>query len=215
MANSKFHHEEIYRGKDLVTRLGIHHVVICGAGALGSNLAEALVRIGFSRLSVIDFDRVDAHNIGTQVFGEADVGALKVKALQTRLFRDTGVEIGAFDKKLDASNAKKLLRSACFVVDCFDNSASRQVLQETCRHERLPLLHCGLFDTYGEVIWNQRYRVPNDAEGDVCDYPLARNLIQLVVAIAAEEILDYCLAQEPRGADWTVTLKDLQIRRMQ
>jgi tRNA A37 threonylcarbamoyladenosine dehydratase len=88
----KFAHEEAYRGDDLLRKLE-KQVVICGAGALGSNLADTLYRQGFTKVRVIDMDRVEGHNVNTQFYGSNDVGAMKVNALKTRLFRDTGVEI--------------------------------------------------------------------------------------------------------------------------
>jgi len=40
-------------------------VTICGAGALGANLAETLARMGLHKLRVIDYDRISAHNLST------------------------------------------------------------------------------------------------------------------------------------------------------
>jgi hypothetical protein len=74
-------------------------------------------------------------------------------------------------------------------------------------------LHAGLYADYGEVIWNERYRVPNDVAGDVCDYPLARNLVLLVVAVATECIVHFVLANERQ--DWWITLRDFAIRRLE
>jgi len=73
-----------------------------------------------------------------------------------------------------------------------------------------------LFEDYGEVYWNNQYKVPRNSEDndqDVCDYPLARNIIVLTVAVLAEEILNYCLATKPRRNNWTITLKDLTITK--
>ena len=39
---------------------------------------------------------------------------------------------------------------------------------------------------YAEIIWNDRYRVPSPSHDDVCDYPLARNLVTLAVSVACE-----------------------------
>lgn len=214
MSHSKFHHEEIYRGKDLIAKLAKSKIVVCGAGALGSNLVDSITRQGFSSVKVIDFDRVETHNLGTQVYGEGDIGALKATALKNRVFRNVGVEIDAVSKKLDADNVKSLLKGADIVVDAFDNSASRKLIQDECRARKLVGLHMGLFADYGEIIWDQRYTVPKDVEGDVCDYPLARNLIMIVVSIAAEELLDYCLQKTPRLHNWTVTLKDLKVLKL-
>jgi molybdopterin/thiamine biosynthesis adenylyltransferase len=211
MANSIFHHEEIYRGEDLVKRLGEVKIVVCGCGAIGSNLVDTLTRQGCSQIRVIDMDRVDTHNIGTQTYETADVGALKVNAMQNRVYNTVGIEIEAENKELKKGNVKKLLKGADLVIDGFDNRASRLLVQEHCRSAGLVCLHAGLHADYGEVVWDEEYTVPQDAEGDVCDYPLARNLIAVVVAITAEEVLDFILRPKPRKRSWRFTLGDLKI----
>jgi molybdopterin/thiamine biosynthesis adenylyltransferase len=211
MAN-KFGHEESYRGKDLLKKLASRQIALCGAGALGSNLADMLCRQGVTKLRVIDFDRVEESNIGTQTYGVADVGALKVAALKNRLFRDTGVEIDAFSKKLDSSNIAKAFKGVDLVIDTFDNRESRQLVTHYC--SGFDAIHGGMFESYGEVVWNGQYRVPKNPPPDavdVCDYPLARNLVMFVVSIMSEEILDFCTAKVPRRSNWCITLKDLKI----
>src|SRR6476659_8984781 len=96
----KFHHEAIYRGVGEVAKLADRRLTLCGAGALGSNLADNLARQGFRDLRVIDRDRVEEHNVGTQLYGESDVGGWKVEVLRNRLFRAVGVEIEAVAKEL-------------------------------------------------------------------------------------------------------------------
>ncbi len=214
MSQSKFHHEEILRGKDLVKRLSEFRLTVCGAGALGSNLVDSLARIGFSHIKVIDFDRIENHNISTQLYGDMDVGALKADALKTRIFRHVGTEIEAVNKELTAANAKNLLKNSDLVVDVFDNKSSRQLVQDECRARKIQCLHGGLSDIYGEVMWDKTYRVPKETDGDICDYPLARNIIMLTVCVLSEEILDFCLAEKPRLKNWSITLKDLSIKEM-
>lgn len=212
MSNSKFHHEEILRGDNLTQMLAEKHITICGGGALGSNLVDMLARQGFSSLRVIDKDRVETHNINTQTFDEADVGALKATAIQTKAFKATGIEIEAEGKELKKGTIKKLFKGTSLVVDCFDNSASRQLVQEYCRANNVPCLHAGLEAEYGEVVWDAVYTIPDDGGEDICDYPLARNLVMLVVAMTSEEIVDFCLSDEPRFESRCITLKDLAIR---
>jgi molybdopterin/thiamine biosynthesis adenylyltransferase len=215
MASSKFHHEEIHRGKELTQKLSKHTLTVCGAGALGSNLVDNLTRQAFTNIKVIDKDRVEVHNLNTQVYADADVGALKVEALKNKVFRNIGTEIEAVNKELTPANVKQLLKKSTLVLDCFDNNAARQTVQDEVRARKIPCLHCGLFGEggYGEVIWDEFYKVPRDqTEGDVCDYPLARNLVCLVVNIASEEIIDFCLSVNPRLINWSVTLKDLAIK---
>jgi molybdopterin/thiamine biosynthesis adenylyltransferase len=209
----KFHHEQLYRGADSLAKLAATRLTLCGAGALGSHLADNLVRQGFGPLRVIDRDRVEEHNVSTQLYGEADIGAWKVEVLRNRLFRAAGVEIEAVAKELTERNARSLLKDGGLVIDTFDNSASRRLVQEQCRHQRLTCLHVGLFADYGEVIWDESYRVPSDVAGDVCDYPLARNLVLLAVALASETLVRFVL--DGARHNWSATLRDFTVRQLE
>jgi molybdopterin/thiamine biosynthesis adenylyltransferase len=164
-------------------------------------------------LRVIDRDRVEEHNVSTQLYGVSDVGAFKIEVLRQRLYRATGVEIEAIRKELSDRSARSLLQEGGLVIDTFDNSASRRLVQDHCRLLELPCLHVGLHADYGEVIWDERYRVPQDVAGDVWNYPLARNLVLLVVAVASEVVVRFALAG-PRQ-DCSVTLRDFAIRPLE
>jgi molybdopterin/thiamine biosynthesis adenylyltransferase len=206
----KLLHEELYRGgAEVLAKLRDVQVVVCGAGAVGSNLADNLARQGFAKLRVIDHDRIEEHNVGTQLYGESEVGVWKVEALRNRLFRATSVEIDGVRKEMTAQNAQALVRGAGVVVDTFDNSAARGFVQQAVRALSVPCLHVGLFEDYCEVLWDEGYRVPRDVAGDVCEYPLARNGVLLAVAIASETLMTFCL--EGRRAQWSATLKDFAV----
>ncbi len=207
---NKFHHEAQYRGLDQLTRLAGLNVTICGAGAVGSHLADNLVRQGVQQLRVIDRDRIEEQNVGTQLYGESEIGSWKVEVLRQRLFRATGIEIEALRKELTDRTARSLLQDGGLIIDAFDNSAARRLVQAQSRSLHLPCLHVGLNADYGEVIWDERYRVPQDVGQDVCDYPLARNLVLLVVALASEVVVRFVL--EDTRHDWSATLRDFAIR---
>lgn len=207
------HHEQIYRGANAIARLAAVRLTLCGGGALGSNLADNLVRQGFRSLRVIDRDRVEQHNVGTQIYHEADVGSWKVEVLRHRLFRAAGVEIEPLAKDLSERNVRSLLKETDLVLDTFDNSASRRLVQAHCRVFGLTCLHVGLFADYAEIVWDEHYRVPADVAGDTCDYPLARNLVLLAVAVASETLLRFVLG----GAvyNWSATLRDFAVRPLE
>jgi tRNA A37 threonylcarbamoyladenosine dehydratase len=161
---ARFHHEVLYRGQEALAKLASLRLVICGAGAVGSNLVHQLVRQGVEEVTVIDFDRVEAHNIGTQSYALEEVGAFKVDLLQAEMFRVAEVEIKAVRKRLTQRNVAKLLtrKRASLVVDGFDNHLSRALVTEYCRQAKIDCLHVGLSPDYAEVLWNEGYRVPND-----------------------------------------------------
>jgi molybdopterin/thiamine biosynthesis adenylyltransferase len=210
---NKFLHEQAYRGTDQIARLAAVPITLCGAGALGSLLADNLSRQGLRQWKVIDHDRVEQHNVGTQLYGEAEVGAWKVEALRNRIFRAVGIEIDAVRKELNDRNSRSLLKGSALVLDTFDNSAGRRLVQEQCRAQAYPCLHVGLFADYAEAIWDETYRVPSDVAGDVCDYPLARNLVLLAVAVASELLIRYILDGSKTG--WSITLRDFAVRPLE
>lgn len=59
---------------------------IIGCGAIGSTLAENLVRYGLTNIVLYDFDFVSEHNIANQLYVQSDIGKLKVDALADHLY---------------------------------------------------------------------------------------------------------------------------------
>ncbi len=57
-------------------------VGIAGAGGLGSNCAAHLVRVGFRKLKLVDFDVVETGNLDRQFYFADQVGMYKVEALR-------------------------------------------------------------------------------------------------------------------------------------
>lgn len=204
-------HEQLYRGTTLMQQLGDVAITICGAGALGANICENLARAGVGRLRLIDFDRVEVRNLSTQPFFLAEAGTFKAKTVANNLYRALGIEVEALSQRLEAKNIAKLLMGSQLVIDVFDNSPSRQLVRDYCTENRLVCLHAGLAAGYSEIIWNEGYRVPSAAQDDICDYPLARNLVMLTAITVCEVVIRYIKTQEK--ASYTITLEDLAISR--
>jgi len=180
-----YYHERLYRSAELMAKLRTFPITLCGAGAVGSNLAENLARTGFTTLKIIDYDRIEERNLSTQPFYRADIGAHKTTILANTLYR-------------------------AFIIDGFDNSTARAAVSKYCKSANLPCLHVGLASDYAEIIWNDEYRVPSATQDDVCDYPLARNLVLLTVAIASEVIIAFI--KEGTQRSLTVTLQDFAVQ---
>jgi molybdopterin/thiamine biosynthesis adenylyltransferase len=190
-------------------RIARFGVTVCGAGALGANVTESLARSGYRKLRLVDQDRVEERNLSTQPFYRSDVGAPKARVLAGALYRAVGVEVDVHVKELGDGNAGKLLAGSDLVLDTFDNSTSRQAVSEACRSAALPCLHIGLAADYAEVIWDELYRVPSARQDDVCDYPLARNLVTLAVAVGCEVATGF--VRDASRRSYTITLGDLKI----
>jgi len=206
-------HERIYRGEAVMAKMAAMQITVCGGGAVGSNLVENLSRQGFKALTVIDDDRVEPHNIPTQVWSRREIGLYKAAALKNIVFNICGGAVQTVTSRLEAGNIKKHLASARLVVDGFDNSDSRRLVHDYCKAEKKPCLHVGLAKDYAEVIWNESYHVPRDVVGqDVCEYPMARNTILLAVAVASDVIVRYVATGSRQN--YMITLGDFKIERV-
>ena len=173
MSNAAFfYHEQLHRSAELMRRIQDRRIVVCGAGALGANLVESLARQGFAALRVIDRDRIEERNLSTQPYYATDVGAFKAKILANSLYRALGVKVDARVDELTEANAARLLNDAPLVVDTFDKSVARHAVKRFCDSASVAGLHAGLAAGYGEVIWNEHYKVPSPSQDDLCDYPL-------------------------------------------
>lgn len=104
-------------------------VGIAGAGGLGSNLAANLVRCGFKKLKIFDFDKVSASNLDRQFYFSDQVGKEKVFALRDNLLRiEPTLEIEPFARKIEKDNARWNFRDCAIVAECFDRAEDKTML---------------------------------------------------------------------------------------
>ena len=75
-----------------------HKIQVIGAGAVGSFTALNLAKMGFSDITVYDYDTIDNENMNCQFYRMSDIGRPKVVALKEIINEFTGVEITAVNK---------------------------------------------------------------------------------------------------------------------
>lgn len=203
-------HEIVYRGEEILQKIKNQPVIVCGAGAIGSNLIDNMARQGFEKITVIDFDRVDDHNRHTQIWTKRDVGTLKVHALKNYVFNAMQISIDFKKIKLTESSVSDLLKKDSIVIDGFDNAESRRIVTQYCKDNSIECLHVGLYQDYAEIIWNEYYDTPDDSRAaDVCEYPLARNVILLAVSVVTEVLIRFI--SKGIKEQYTITLGDFKI----
>lgn len=96
---------------------------IAGCGGLGSNVAMHLVRIGFKRLVLCDFDVVGESNLNRQFFFRDQLGMKKTAALEENLRRiEPDLEIESDDRHLDVERVKTLYAGCDILVEALDKA---------------------------------------------------------------------------------------------
>jgi molybdopterin/thiamine biosynthesis adenylyltransferase/rhodanese-related sulfurtransferase len=134
-------------------RLACARVLVVGAGGLGSPVLQYLAAAGVGRLGIVDDDTVDVTNLQRQtIYTDDDVGkpkaataAARVRALNPLVATD------AIGLRLDAGNARDLIRLYDVVVDCTDSFAARYLVNDACRLENKPDVYGSIFRFDGQV----------------------------------------------------------------
>ncbi len=106
-------------------------ITILGVGGIGSNTALNLARTVQSTIVLVDFDRVEDHNIGSQFFQTSDLGQLKTNALAAALSR-YGVprtKIIALPNNINDFNSPDAYCTP-ITISAFDNMEARKTAFE-------------------------------------------------------------------------------------
>jgi len=99
-------------------------VMIGGAGGIGSWLAIFLTRAGFD-INIFDFDRIEEHNLGGQLFRHSDIGKFKVQALQDVIMEFNNKSINTDIRPITIDSP-----THHFMFSAFDNMKARKDLFE-------------------------------------------------------------------------------------
>ena len=118
-------------GPERLAKIQSIKVGIAGAGGLGSNCAVNLARLGFKKMVIVDYDRVEAANLNRQYYFFDQIGKPKVEALRENLLRiNPGLELAAIQAKIDGANAREFFQDCQVVVEAFDKAEYKRVLVE-------------------------------------------------------------------------------------
>lgn len=131
-------------------------MTLVGCGALGTVLANVLVRAGIGKLRIVDRDYVELSNLQRQVlFDEADArqGLPKAVAAAQKLGQiNSEVCVEPVIEDFGPDNAERLIRDADVVVDATDNFEARYVLNDACVKLGRPWVYSAAIGSYGVMM---------------------------------------------------------------
>lgn len=179
-------------------------ILICGVGAIGSNLVTSLVPDlkGEHEITILDKDNVEDRNItaGTQRYTLDQVGLPKVEALQFNIYKWFNRDINILKEEYHFSKNSEMVLDYDLILDCFDNNRSRETLQiiysRIMKKVRINLLHIGFSDNFTFAIeWADNYKTPSDitSDFDICTLPGAAAFVASVASLGslvAEEFIN-------------------------
>lgn len=143
-------------GEEGQRRLCHGRVLVCGCGALGSVVADTLVRSGVGFVRIVDRDFVDLDNLHRQVlFDETDAAEQLPKAVAAvrRLGRvNSQVQIEPLVADLNAENICRLADDVALIVDGTDNFETRYLVNDYAVSTGKPWVFAGCVGAEGQVL---------------------------------------------------------------
>ena len=134
MANPFFQRLTLLTGPEVAAALQKSRVIVFGLGGVGSWCAEALVRSGIGKISLVDSDTVCPSNINRQIqASSSSIGRFKAEALEER-FKDINpsCEVRAFPQLFSKESAENFdIPGADYVIDAIDSLTHKLDLIET------------------------------------------------------------------------------------
>ena len=134
-------------------RLAESHVLIVGAGGLGSPAALYLAAAGVGRLTLVDGDRVERSNLQRQILhSDHLVGHFKTESAAQRLHAlNPDIQIDTRAERISRNNAGELIADADVIIDGSDNFPTRYLLNEFCVRLKKPLVYGAVLRFTGHV----------------------------------------------------------------
>jgi len=140
-------------GESGQARLMNGSALLVGCGALGTHVADLLVRAGVGRLRIVDRDFIEISNLHRQaLFDASDValGLPKAVAAARRLQGvNPEVAIEAYAEQLDAGNIERLAQGVDLILDGTDNFDTRFLLNDFALKHGLPWVYAACVGAYG------------------------------------------------------------------
>ena len=135
-------------------RLTKSRVVIIGCGALGTTIANNLVRSGVGFVRIVDRDIVELSNLQRQMlFDEDDIGSPKAIAATQKLEKiNSDVIIEPVVEDVNYKNIEDIIKTVDVVIDGTDNMLIRFLINDACVKLTIPWVYGGAIETYGMTM---------------------------------------------------------------
>jgi molybdopterin/thiamine biosynthesis adenylyltransferase len=140
-------------GKEGQVKISKKHVLIIGAGALGSGSAEVLTRAGVGKITIVDRDYVEASNLQRQqLYTEEDVADKlpKAAAAEKRLRSiNSDVEVVSIIGDATPQLLEELVAGVDVMMDATDNFETRMAMNDVSQKYNIPWIYGACVGSFG------------------------------------------------------------------
>ena len=156
-------------GQDAQNTISRLRVCIVGLGSVGSIVSEAMARIGVTRITLIDPDSVEEHNLDRLLHATTrDIGKQKVQIAFEAIRRNAtadSVDIIALPQSIHDKEAYGAALDCDVIFSCVDRPLPRDVLNYIAQAHMIPVIDGGVSV---ETDTSQRHAVLSTLAGSPC-----------------------------------------------
>ncbi|MYL31207.1 thiamine biosynthesis protein MoeB [Halobacillus halophilus] len=153
--NDRYSRQTLFQpiGEEGQKKISSKHVLIVGAGALGTGAAENLVRAGIGKLTILDRDYVEWSNLQRQqLYTEKDADTRLPKAVAARQrLQEVNSETVIDARVVDATplELEPLLDGVDVIMDATDNFDIRMIINDLSQKHDIPWIYGACVGSYG------------------------------------------------------------------
>ncbi len=129
------------------------HILIVGAGALGTANAEMIARAGIGKLTIVDRDYVEWSNLQRQqLYIEEDAQNRIPKAVAAKLHLEkinSEVEVQSYVEDVTSATIEELAEGVDLILDATDNFETRLLINDLSLKNKIPWIYGGCVGSYG------------------------------------------------------------------
>jgi molybdopterin/thiamine biosynthesis adenylyltransferase len=140
-------------------RIHDSHVLIVGAGGLGSACAPYLAAAGVGTISIMDHDFVELTNLQRQIIHMSNaIGKPKVDSAKSMLLQlNPLIKIISIQEKATLETLQNTVPHVDIVVDCTDNFKTRHLINQLCVAHKKPLVSGAAIQWDGQIsVYNMQ-----------------------------------------------------------
>lgn len=174
---------------------------VAGCGGIGSNCAHNLVRCGFKRFLLVDYDTVEPSNLNRQFFFYDQIGKEKVEMLKNNLLMiNPDLDIKTAAERVTPDNMREIFKECRVIIEGFDDPvAKREIVEGFIGSKKLIVAVSGIAGSgNSDLIVTKRLKenfyVVGDLKSEVSEtlHPYSP-YISIAAAKQADIVLNYFL----------------------
>ena len=170
-------------------------VVVIGLGTGGSKIAVELAKSGVGTLKLVDYDRIEAHNIARHICGIYDIGRLKTNAVKDAILQHNPlarVEIYNMDVTKSPMEFERIVSNCDLVIAATGSPAINNLTNEICIRNKVPAVYAAAWERA-----RAGYVMRVIPEQTACFNCVHEILLKTAPPLDRERVIDYSIITDP------------------